>query len=137
METLGNIYGNISQACRPKGKTYRDTQLGELVHSIVVERVSEKVKLLVNGSHLAPQGESRNIIMGMTTWSSRNTAPRETPSPLPGAPNVEAVLRYFHRCCYRSSPLWFFCWRGLRSLGRWLWTNTVGTKIDVIQAART
>jgi hypothetical protein len=41
METLGNIYGNISQACRPKGKTYRDTQLGELVHSIAVERVSE------------------------------------------------------------------------------------------------
>jgi hypothetical protein len=41
METLGNIYGNRSQECHPKGKTYRDTQLGELVHSIAVERVLE------------------------------------------------------------------------------------------------
>jgi hypothetical protein len=24
---------------------------------------------------------------------------------------VEAILRHFHRCCYRSSPLWFFYWR--------------------------
>jgi hypothetical protein len=30
---------------------------------------------------------------------------------------VEAVLRHFHRCRYRSSPLWFFCWRELWSLG--------------------
>jgi hypothetical protein len=33
--------------------------------------------------------------------------------PLPGALNVEVVLRHFHWCCYRSSPLWFFC-------GEWL-----------------
>jgi hypothetical protein len=26
--------------------------------------------------------------------------------------NVKVVLRHFHRCCYRSNPLWFFCWRG-------------------------
>jgi hypothetical protein len=26
--------------------------------------------------------------------------------------SIEVVLRHFHRCCYRSSPLWFFCWRG-------------------------
>jgi hypothetical protein len=39
------------------------------------------VKLLLNDSHLTPQGESRNVIMGITTWSCRNTAPRETPSP--------------------------------------------------------
>jgi hypothetical protein len=38
---LGNIYGNRSQACDPKGKIYRDAQLGELVHYITVERVSE------------------------------------------------------------------------------------------------
>jgi hypothetical protein len=38
METLGNIYGNRSQAYRSKGKTYRDAQLGELIHSIAVER---------------------------------------------------------------------------------------------------
>jgi hypothetical protein len=41
----------------------------------------EKVKLLLNGSHLAPQGESHHVITGMTTWSSWNTAPRETQSP--------------------------------------------------------
>jgi hypothetical protein len=29
-------------------------------------------------------------------------------TPLPGVPNVEVVLRHFHRCRYRSSPLWFF-----------------------------
>jgi hypothetical protein len=41
METLGNIYGNRSQACRLKGKTYKDAQLGELVHSITVEHALE------------------------------------------------------------------------------------------------
>jgi hypothetical protein len=41
----------------------------------------EKVKLLLNDSHLAPQDESRNVIMGMIAWRSRNTAPGETPSP--------------------------------------------------------
>jgi hypothetical protein len=40
----------------------------------------EKRKLLLNDSHLAPQGESHNVIMGMTAWRSRNTASRETPS---------------------------------------------------------
>jgi hypothetical protein len=29
--------------------------------------------------------------------------------PLPSVPNIELVLQHFHRCCYRSSPLWFFC----------------------------
>jgi hypothetical protein len=41
MKTLGNIYGNGSQACRLKGKTYRDAQLGELVHSVMVELAPE------------------------------------------------------------------------------------------------
>jgi hypothetical protein len=27
--------------CHPKGKTYRDAQLGELVHSAVVEQLPE------------------------------------------------------------------------------------------------
>jgi hypothetical protein len=40
-EVLGNIYGNGSQICHPMSKTYRDTQLGELVHSITVEHASE------------------------------------------------------------------------------------------------
>jgi hypothetical protein len=40
-ETQGNIYGNGSQTCRSKGKTYRDTQLGELVHFVEVEHTPE------------------------------------------------------------------------------------------------
>jgi hypothetical protein len=36
--------------------------------------------------------------------------------PLLGALNVEVVLRYFHRHCYKSSLLWFLVSRGLRSL---------------------
>jgi hypothetical protein len=40
-ECLGNIYRNGSQTCRPKGKTYRYTQLGELVHSDAVEHAPE------------------------------------------------------------------------------------------------
>jgi hypothetical protein len=36
-----HIYRNIFKTCRPKGKTYRDAQLGELVHSVVVENVLE------------------------------------------------------------------------------------------------
>jgi hypothetical protein len=55
--------------------------------------------------------------------------------PLPGVPNVEVVLRHFHRCCPRSSPLWFFCWRGLWSLGRYLWMNSMDTKIYVVRTA--
>jgi hypothetical protein len=43
MEILGNIYGNRSQTCRMNGKTYRDTQLGELAHSVAVERTLEHV----------------------------------------------------------------------------------------------
>jgi hypothetical protein len=69
-EALGNIYGNMSQTCHPKGKTYRDAQLGELIYSIVVEhtlehelvygsepmgRRAEKVKLLLNSRHIKPQ----------------------------------------------------------------------------------
>jgi hypothetical protein len=34
-----------------------------------------------------------------------------------GPAPVEVVLRHFHWYCYRSIPLWFFCWRGFWSLG--------------------
>jgi hypothetical protein len=37
MESLSNIYGNISQICHPKNKTYIYAQLGELLHSIAIE----------------------------------------------------------------------------------------------------
>jgi hypothetical protein len=95
-KSLGNIYGNGSQTCCPKGQTYRDAQLGELAHSTRLSthrsmksfatvnpqrRSVEKVKLLLNNSHLEPQAiEGCNVITGMTTWSSRNTALRETQS---------------------------------------------------------
>jgi hypothetical protein len=37
--------------------------------------------------------------------------------PLPGAPNVEVVLRHFHRCRYRSSTAVVLLLEGHRSLG--------------------
>jgi hypothetical protein len=43
--------------------------------------------------------------------------PEKHQASLPGVPNVEVVLRYFRRCRYRSSLLWFFYWRKLWSLG--------------------
>jgi hypothetical protein len=66
---MGNIYGNRSQTCHLKGKIYRDAQLGELVHSVVVEHAPEhevvceskpvgekhgEGELLLNDSHLEP-----------------------------------------------------------------------------------
>jgi hypothetical protein len=41
MEALSIIYMDGSQICHPKGKTYRDAQLRELIHSIMVEHASE------------------------------------------------------------------------------------------------
>jgi hypothetical protein len=49
---------------------------------------------------------------------------------------VEVVLRHFHRCRYRSSPLWFFCWRGSDRTKCWLSGNTVDTRIYVVRATR-
>jgi hypothetical protein len=40
-KALGYIYGNRSQTCRMKGKTYRDAQPGELVNSVAVEHMQE------------------------------------------------------------------------------------------------
>jgi hypothetical protein len=40
-EGLDNIYRNGSQTCHPKDKIYRYTQLGKLVHSIMVEHTLE------------------------------------------------------------------------------------------------
>jgi hypothetical protein len=41
-EALGNIYRNGSQTCHPKGTTYRDAQLGEFIHSIMVGHELER-----------------------------------------------------------------------------------------------
>jgi hypothetical protein len=40
-EGLGNIYGDGSQTCHLKSKTYIYAQLRELVHSIVIEHALE------------------------------------------------------------------------------------------------
>jgi hypothetical protein len=57
-----------------------------------------------------------------TEWTSTMVMKLKTKNdkkkpPLPGALNVKVVLRHFHRHCYSSSPLWFFVWKGLSSLG--------------------
>jgi hypothetical protein len=118
-EALSNIYGNESQICYPKGKTYRDTQLGELVCSVAVEHTPEHE--VVCGSE--PAGEKRGegeiaaeqqpprasyCEATMSSWE-REVAPH------PGASNIKVVLRHFHRHCLEQ-PAVVLCWRGLRSL---------------------
>jgi hypothetical protein len=41
--------------CHPKGKTYRDAQLGELVHSVMIEHAPEHEAIYVS----IPTGEKR------------------------------------------------------------------------------
>jgi hypothetical protein len=53
----------------------------------------------VNVHHGDEAGKTKNDEMG----------------PLPGAPNVEVVLRHFHRCRYRSSTAVVLLLEGLRS----------------------
>jgi hypothetical protein len=55
MEGLSNIYRNGSQTCHSKGKTYRDAQLGELVHSVAFEHATKHE--VIYGSE--PVGEKR------------------------------------------------------------------------------
>jgi hypothetical protein len=47
------------------------------------------------------------------TWSSGNPNVKSK-RPLPGAPNVKVVLRYFHRHCYKGSPVVVRWLEGLR-----------------------
>jgi hypothetical protein len=61
--------------------------------------------------------------------------PRTMKSPIPSAPNVDVVLRHFHRHCLEQ-PAVVLCWRGLISLELSLWRNTVDTRIYVVRAAR-
>jgi hypothetical protein len=39
---------------------------------------------------------------------TKNDGKNQTKVSLHGAPNIEVILRHFHRPYYRSSPLWFF-----------------------------
>jgi hypothetical protein len=95
------------QTCHPKGKTYRDTQLGEIVHSVVVEQLSEH-KLAYGsepawehgeGEAVAEQHPPRASGCEATTpsWEQRLRVveallPKKHQAPLPGAPNIEVVL---------------------------------------------
>jgi hypothetical protein len=51
----------------------------------------------------------------------------------PRCDGVEVVLQHFHRCRYRSNPLWFFCWRGSDRTRCWLSGNMVDTRIYVVR----
>jgi hypothetical protein len=120
-------YGNIGQhiwewiqTCHPKGKTYRDAQLEELVHSIAVEQLPEHE--LACGSEPAWEREEGEAVaeqqpprasgceaatssLGRRLGVVETLLPEKHQSPLPGAPNIEVVLRHFHRSRYRSCPL--------------------------------
>jgi hypothetical protein len=134
------MYGNLGQHIReriqtyhPKGKTYRDAQLGELVHSISIEQLPE-YELACESEPAWEHGEDEAVAeqqpprasgcevaassRGRRLGEVEALLPEKHQAPLPGAPNVEVVLRHFNRCRYRCSPLWFFCWRGPWSLGR-------------------
>jgi hypothetical protein len=65
-KALGNIYENRFQTYRPKGKTYRDAQLEEIVHSIMVEHASEHE--VVCGSE--PAGEKREEGETAAKWKA-------------------------------------------------------------------
>jgi hypothetical protein len=129
------MYGNLGQHIREwiqtyhlKGKTYRDAQLGELVHSVAVEQLpehelacgSEPVWERGEGEAVAEQQppptsgcEAATSSQGRRLRVVEALLPEKHQAPLPGAPNVEVILRHFHRSRYRSSPLWFFCGKGL------------------------
>jgi hypothetical protein len=119
-ENLGQYIRERIQICHPKGKTYRDTQLGELVHFITVEQLpehkhacgSEPAWERGEGEAVAEQQPPRasGCEAAMSSWGRRPGVveallPEKHQAPLPGASNVEAVLRHFHQSHYRSSPL--------------------------------
>jgi hypothetical protein len=82
--------------------------------------------LTIDGGHspTTSSGTSRGPVVDcrvefkITEWDVEELAPPTGSQPLPRWANVKVVLRHFHQCCYRSSPLWFFCWRGFWSLCR-------------------
>jgi hypothetical protein len=115
METLGNIYGNRSRHVTRRVKLketlnyeslFIPSRLGSYwsMNSLVAMNPHgsvEKVKLLLNISHLEPQAVKPPHHLEKHQAS------------LHGTSNVKVVLRHYHRSRYRSSPLWFFCGEGL------------------------
>jgi hypothetical protein len=112
--------GTDSRYVTQKGKNYRDAQLGELVHSVAVEQLLEHE--LICGSEPTWEREEGEAIAEQqpprasaceaapSSWG-RQLGVVEAPLlekhqvPLPDVPNVEVVLRHFHRSRYGSSPL--------------------------------
>jgi hypothetical protein len=78
-DALGNIYGNGSQTSCPQGKTYINAQLGELVHSVVVEHVLEHEVICRNKPAWEKHGEGGIV----AKWLS--------PQASDCVPNVEVV----------------------------------------------
>jgi hypothetical protein len=104
---LGQHIWERIQTCYPKGKTYRDVQLGELVYSVTVEQLpehelacgSEPAWERGEGEAVAEQQPPRASGCEATTssWGRRLEVveallPEKHQAPLPDAPNVEVVL---------------------------------------------
>jgi hypothetical protein len=104
---LGQHIRECIQTCHPKGKTYRDAQLVELVHSVMVEQLpeyelacgSEPAWECREGEAVAEQQPPRASDCEATT-SSRGRRLRvveallleKHQARLPDAPNVKLVL---------------------------------------------
>jgi hypothetical protein len=75
-KALGNKYGNISQTCHPKSKTYSGAQLRGARRG----EAGRRWKCCWTTATSSLELWGHNIIAGMMTWSTKNTASRETPS---------------------------------------------------------
>jgi hypothetical protein len=53
-------YTRMDQTCHPNGKTYRDAQLGEFVHSVAVEQLS-KHELVCGSKPAWERGEGEAV----------------------------------------------------------------------------
>jgi hypothetical protein len=104
MKALGNIYGNRSQICRPKGKTYKDAQLGELAQSIPshLKERTRRGEASRRWSYCWTPANSNPKMWGCTSprgWQLGvvEAMLQEKPiAPPPNTPNVKVVLRHFH-----------------------------------------
>jgi hypothetical protein len=75
------------------------------------EAVAEQQPLRASGCEAATSSRGRRLGVVEAFLSEKHQAP------LPGAPNVEVVLRHFHRCRYWSSTAVVLLLEGHRSLG--------------------
>jgi hypothetical protein len=103
---LGNIYGNGSQTCCPKGKTYRYAQLEELVQSVMIEHASEHEVICsskpteekhregeTTAEQQPPRASSYEAATSSWGWwlGVVKTWTRRARAPLPSASNIKVV----------------------------------------------